>query len=301
MTTTRAVVCCVLAAAAGEAQQMRQPVLGWMFDGRSGRIRAIAGVNGSAIVDEALAVEPTFRFAAVAPGGGFAVAESEESTSLVQWKSGLPSVSALEDALRHIDAIVFSPSGRAVVLRSGKQLQVWTGIPQNPGRLADVDDAEEVIAVADDGALALARGGLVSVREATGAETVAYEGGTARALAFQPSSRNLAIADEERGEVVLVDGGFVRTLSAASRPASLAFSADGEKLGIVSEQAADIVNLRTGEKRSITCACGVNVIERMQGNAVFRLGSAYKGAIRFLDGDASEPRLFVAPQMGGRQ
>ena len=301
MKTTRAVVCCLfVAAAAGQAQQMRQPVLGWIFDGRSGRIRAIAGVSGSAIVDQPLAVEPQFRFAAIAPGRNLAIAESDESTALVRWDSGAASVATLEDALRDLDGVVYSPSGRAAVLRSGKQIQLWVGLHESPSRIADMEDAADVIAVSDEGTLAMAREGVVNVLETTG-DRLVYEGGNVTALAFRPLSGDLAIADEQRGEVQLASSGFTRVLVAADRPSSMAFSADGDKLGITAAESAMLVSVRTGETQTVACSCGGNAIARMQGNAVFRLGTATKGAIRFLDGDALEPRLFTAPQMGERQ
>ena len=302
MKTTRAVVCCLfLAAAAGQAQQMRQPVLGWIFDGRSGRIRAIAGVSGSAIVDQPLAVEPRFRFAAIAPGRNLAIAESEDSIGLVRWDSGVASVATLEDALRDLDGVVYSPSGRAAVLRSGKQIQLWGGLHENPSRIADLEDAAGVMAVSDEGTLAMAHEGVVSIRDAAGADRITYEGGNVTALAFRPLSGDLAIADDQRGEVHLASSGFTRVLAASDRPASMAFSADGDKLGITAAESALLVSLRTGETQTVACLCASNAIERMQGNAVFRLGAATKGAIRFLDGDAVEPRLFTVPQIGERQ
>lgn len=301
MKMMQAVACCLLAGAVvGDAQQMRQPVLGWIFDGRSGRIRAIAGVSGSAIVDEALPVESQFRFAAVAPGGGLAVGESDENTVLVRWGSGTAAVATLDDALRAIDVVVFSPSGRAAALRSGRQLQIWVGLRENPTRLTGMDDAAEVIAVSDEGALAMARDGVVTIWDTAGERSI-YEGARVTALAFRAQSGDLAIADDQRGELHLAARGFTQLLTAVNRPASIAFSADGEILGVASAESAMLLNLRTGNTQSIDCSCAANAMERMQGNAVFRLGNTSKGAIRFLDGDALQPRVFITPQIGERQ
>ena len=297
-----AVACCLLAAVStASAQQMRRPVLGWIFDSSSGQIRAIAGVAGAAIVDDVLPLDQRFRFAAVAPGGGLAIAESEDQVALVRWSTGAPSMLVLDEALRNIDRVIFSPTGKVAALRSGQYIQVWTALDDRPVKGTEMESDGEVVAISDSGAVAISRRSAVIVREAPGSEWTVYEGADVRSLAFRPLSGELAIADFASGEVLVSSNGLTRGIRTIERPMALAYSADGQTLNIAAEQSWAAVNLSSSDTRSIPCRCAANGMQRMRGNAIFRLGEGSKGVIQMIDADAGEPRLFVAPQIGGRQ
>jgi hypothetical protein len=135
------------------------------------------------------------------------------------------------------------------------------------------------------------------VLSTAGRARVVAEGGRISGLAFSPDGCDLAIADEERGQVLLVStAGALSVLSRdLDKPSSVAFSSDGHKLAVAAKSAVAVIDLASREMATLTCDCGVDALIRVRGNAVFRLTEPAKGRAPLLDGDGAEPRIvFIA-------
>jgi len=296
----RLLMLAALAAAAwAQAPYFEAPILGYALDPASGSVRPILGVPGAARFEAPLRSEGELRPAALAPGRNYGLATSEEGLRILTWRDGVVRSAAFDGPAARFDRIVFSPDGLAVALETGSMLEIWNGMPDSPAlvrRIAQTGGAD-ALALSDDGqSVAWAIGGRV-VLSVAGRANVVAEGGRISSLAFSRASCDLAIADEERGQILLVSAtGAVSVLTRdIENPSNVAFSGDGRKLAVAAKSAVAVIDLASREVATLACDCGVDALVRVRGNAVFRLTEPAKGRAPLLDGDGAEPRIvFIA-------
>lgn len=289
---------------AGDAN-VRSPILGYMLDSRVGTIRAITGVPGSASLGEAVSGETGLRRAAISPSLNYAIAEQENSPSLVliRWAGRRTDTLPLEGAPSDSTLFVLSPLGTAAAVivpaseDSGTTIRVFKGLPQSVQVAFDVETTGEAaaLAVSDDGSLAaVSDRSSVTIHESNTAGRRVFEG-EAPAVAFRPGSVELAIVSAASRTVTLLSsGGAQRSIGNDSleSPYALAFSGDGRRLVVAQEPGAiTLIEEGTGEEATVQCDFRADGFYMLQGHTVFRLADSAKGAIAVLDGDHGEPRI----------
>src|SRR5262249_9459659 len=144
-----------------------------------------------------------------------------------------------DHAMAAADRIVFSPSGTALVLYGGGQLQVLSGLPDGiaAGSAQSVAAASPrtsvgALAVSDDGAYVLMRrGSSVLVISQPGSERVLTESGSLASVAFAPDSHDAAVVSGGTLSVFQdVAGPSTRQDFPNASTGAVAFSANGSKI-----------------------------------------------------------------------
>lgn len=85
-----------------------------------------------------------------------------------------------------------------------------------------------------------------------------------------------------------------------SGPVAVAVSGDNRQIVIANSQPGSVaqVDISNGTVTAVPCECAVVGLQRLDGNAVFRLTEASEGLVRVFDGDAAEPRIVLVPGDG---
>jgi hypothetical protein len=128
--------------------------------------------------------------------------------------------------------------------------------------------------------------------------------GPTTAAGFLAGSDEVVLADGLRNTVYWVRGeGEVIPLAGEkegiSGPVAVSISRDNRRVFVANAGAGTVVvlDLAGGAPSVFACDCTVTGLERMQGNAVFRLTDLSGDPMWLLDGDAPEARVvFVPPQ-----
>ena len=299
----------ILLASAGRAQEVTwsAPVLGYIFDGTSGSIKTIAGVPGAASVEAMVASGVKLQQAHIAPGRKFAIVETlDEGTVLLDWSNGDTVVRSLSGAIGSITAVAFSPSGStaAIVSRTAGKVQVWRGLPNDPGVQREIASEASGLAIADDGSVATIQAD--GVYSLDSGEPRLLASGEYAAIAFRPGTNNLAAAGRFSDSVTMLRTGAESSRLASAddgvaEPVGLQFSSDGTKLVIANRRnrSVTVANVNTGRSTSLPCECDATVVSATSSGGVFRITDSYDQPIIFLDANSPEPRLFVVPVSGG--
>ena len=91
-------------------------------------------------------------------------------------------------------------------------------------------------------------------------------------------------------QIMLLSGDKQIALGAPGAQA-IGFSADGSRLLATAGNQILSFDLGTNAATALTCDCSLSTLERVQGNAVFRVSSAKDGYFSLYDGDSVEPRI----------
>ena len=297
---------------------LRQPVLGYVFDSVQGKVRAIAGVPGAALIDTPVEAGLILRRADIAPGGLYALVETDadgpRQSGILRWTSGIPERIAAPAMLTGASRVAFSPvaSSAALYSETARKVQVWTGFPDKTALAAEIalDETLTSMAVSDDGqGLALAAASSVFAVRPGGSRRQLLDFSNA-AVAFRAGSHDLAVAGGPRREVLILSnvlaGAEAETVAqddAIDAPVAAAFSGDGRKLLIANGGSDSVteVDLDTRLARTVGCDCRPEGLFRIQGNAVFRLKDSVKSPIFVFDGDSTQGRIVAVPAAGDNQ
>jgi hypothetical protein len=291
------------------------PVLGWVFDRSVRGVRPILGVPGASILGQALDVGFELDQAKVSPGQDYILGVAAESREvvLVRIQPGGVAVGALPGVPPGVEQMILSPTGRAAAFRYGGvgTIHVVHGLPEAPevkrevdlavmgsgaSAVASSDDAEVLVAAAEDGA--------VWVAGADGNARVVGRFGHVRALAFLPRSQDVLIADDADNAVYLLrdaaSSGHLLRLAGEqdgiAGPREVVASRDGRRAVVRNGGSGELVVLDLAGGPAVKVACEVEVtgLERLEGNAVFRLTEAEGREVWLLDGDWPELRVVFA-------
>jgi hypothetical protein len=240
---------------------------------------------------------------ALAPERDYALVSGPAGASIVRWSRGQLITTRLENFSVAESRIVFSPTSSALAVAAGERVAIWTGLPGAPvlARLLPQAAGADVLAVADDGAVAAwARGGEVYLSQA-GETAMVAQGGRISGLAFARGGAELAVADRDLDQITVVrsDGSRAVLARGLQKPTHVAYSADGRKLAVASSFTSSValIDLVTRDFSAASCECSVEALVPVRGNAVFRLTDPAKGRTPLFDGDGAEPRIvFIASQ-----
>ena len=142
---------------------LRGPVSGLLVDEKSGSIRPIIGIPGSAYADGSAAIQG-IDFAAAAPDGSRALVAKDGSLFVVRrLDSSAPVWTLVREGASDLSLAVFSGNASAVAVHEAAQnrLELWRNLSEQPA-LSGVIDLNETpgrlvsFAVTDDGSTAFA-------------------------------------------------------------------------------------------------------------------------------------------------
>jgi DNA-binding beta-propeller fold protein YncE len=302
-------------AAQGAGTRVEGPVLGYVYEAQSQRLRAIRGIPGAAMMGPQVEVGASLHDAVMAyPSGrepfALALTGDEQRVSVLDTAG---SVRELTEAGRQPDLMAISPRGSAAALyfASRGKVQVISGLPEASAvfyeaAVAIAGDLQS-LAISDDGeALVAAAGGAVYLLPRQGASRLLASTGARARVSFIPGRSDLLIADESADQVLLVAG---VTGSAASRvlasgtpavagPVAVAASADGRQVFIANARNSTVsaIEVSTGAAAVTVCECEVTQLARMDASgSVFGITAPGSGPLRLYQASSSGAKVFFVP------
>ncbi len=303
----------LLQSATAETRLATTPVLGYAYDPSLGAIRAIRGIPGAAVLGDVVDSGLELTAAEISPSQDFALAvsASDRRLRLIRWSDGqAPSVTLLNDAMEAPSRLIFSPSGAAAVLQeqNSGRLQVITGLPASAVLQEIPPSASSAIALADNGAIALASGDGVRVFGPDRNSFVLPLPTSIRALAFSRDGRDL-VAMTGSGDLYLAKnleaGVDIRNISYGSDrladPVAVRFSADGSSVfaADASGRLASIL-LENGDTRETVCPCIPTRIQPMGQRGLLRVTEISDQPLFLFDTSAERPRVWFVPMADRR-
>ena len=301
-----------LAALSSFAQtgSVRFPALGFAPDPRSSQIRPIHGIPGAALLGDPLDTASTFTTSAISPKQDLALAVSAADSHLylVPLLSGEPA-RAIANALSSPSQIVFSPAGRAAIIR-GDRIQILNELAGSP-RVTEVAldpfDTPPALAVSDDGQAMLASSGReenpVWLAGPGGSLTQLPLPGSVRAIAFRRDSRD-AVAVTRSGDVYLIRNAGaeadIRQVyigdEQTSDPVAVQVSPDGSSAFTANSHGlVAAINLQSGSAASVSCQCAPVTLEPMNAPALYRLTEISDLPVMLFDASTLTPRIWFVP------
>jgi hypothetical protein len=210
------------------------------------------------------------------------------------------------------ESILLSPAGSAAALVYEDSVAVVTGLPGAPAvsrmvQRAALPAGARVWAISDDGARLLLS---ASAGQAEAVYLLSAEGdlhfllstGRTAAAAFLTGSSEVVIADGAANRVVWAraSGQVIRLAGEAegiSDPVAVGVSRDNRRVFVANagSRAVAVLDFEGGPAALVACQCEPTGLERMQGNAVFRLSEPAAEPMWMFDGDAPEARVVFVP------
>ncbi|MEX2299375.1 MAG: hypothetical protein WD733_00485 [Bryobacterales bacterium] len=311
--------------AAAQQGPIGGPVLGYLFDSPTLRMRPLLGIPGASYVGDPLPIGFTPQFVEVSPSQEYALGVEAESGDvyLIDLRSPLPAARRLDQATPGADRVFLSPLGKAAALyhREAKRVETLTGLPDEPGLLGRIDLASvpgmlTALAVSDDGkALAVAasdgESGSLFIAAPDGDLRLVGPVGRATALAFLNDADDLLVADAGRSEIVRIrnfSAGAEWTVLASrqdgiGQPVAVGATRDNTAAFAVSASDRRIARLPlNGAAVSfVDCPCNPTGLDALAPGSVFRLTAASDAPLYVLDtrprngAVSGEPRILFIP------
>jgi len=291
------------ALACGQPGSVAGPSTGYVFAPDAKTVRQVRGIPGAALLGDPVDFGMPIARAEISARGDFAAAIAADGTlHLFRLGNGTAKEVTADHAMAAADRIVFSPSGTALVLYGGGQLQVLSGLPDGiaAGSAQSVAAASPrtsvgALAVSDDGAYVLMRrGSSVLVISQPGSERVLTESGSLASVAFAPDSHDAAVVSGGTLSVFQdVAGPSTRQDFPNASTGAVAFSANGSKIVMAGPRALTVLSRATGEATRATCECQISGLNQM--GALFRLNDPGAQPMWLLDLATDDPRLVFVP------
>lgn len=302
----------VLSAGQDPSARITGPVLGYVHDAEASAVRSVLGMPGAATLGPRLTLADQIHEAAIAQEAGYvlAVAGAERQVWLYRNLGGEVSAVFLSEAPPAPERVLLSPAGSSAALVYGAEVVVVTGVPSVPAlRRAALPAASRVWAVSDDGASLLlsAPAGEAEALQLLGPEAelrFLVSTGRTAAAAFLTGSTEAVVADglhntvywlRASGEVLPLAG----PADGVSGPVAVSLSRDNRRAFVANADTATVavLDLAGGPAALVACPCNLAGLERLEGNAVFRLNELSAEPLWVFDGDAPEARVvFIPPE-----
>ncbi len=311
--------------ACAQAQSMKGPSLGFIFDPAMRGIRPIWGVPGDAILGRPGDYGIRIAGAAVAPRGGYALAEAQlvGGVFVLQLTGTAVTPQPIAGVLPDADTIAFSPSADSAVLyhRALGKIQLLTGLPAAPqlsGEIIAANLPAPLTSLAvSDGATAILAGvsdghaGSVQRLTAGGVMIPVFAAQMPSAIAFLNGLDSALVADSAGNQVALIQhvSGAVQASTVATsvegiaQPAAVQPSLDNRFAVVANAGSKTItmVNLQSGTANSVACGCQPAFLARWKGSAVFQVGALQDGSLVAFDGDQGRARVVFIGGAEGRR
>jgi hypothetical protein len=312
---TRLAWAAMVAAMGAWAQEGRVegPLLGYVVD-PGGSLRTLAGMPGSSLLGRPLDLGLTLERTQVSPQQDYALADGGAATGVVLARLGREaSPVVIPDAPTGVQRIVLSPTGAAAALYYEGKILIVGGLRGSPSVTGEVDVSGVAgpigaIAVRDDGSAVLIAAS-DGVYWGTPPEPARFllAMGRVVAIAFRPDSGEAAVVDGERNQVYAVRDGELLPLAGeregVAGPVAVAWSGNGSRLMVANGAGRSVlvVDREGGAIGVVPCECEPAGLQRLAGNAVFRLTDASGEPMWLFDGDAVEPRVVFVVTAGEEQ
>jgi hypothetical protein len=266
------------------------PLLGYVSN--NGVLRPLMGIVGAAWFGPASAR----NIAVVCSDAGYAVRLLSGQAYIERLDNGESVVLQQQG----VDAAICSPTGTALALIRGAEVDVITGLPTNPElkRTVTLMSPAKALAVSDDGsALATFSEGSLELIEANARNQVATLG-ELRDLAFRPGTHDLLYADES--SLMLASGRAVRILGGVgdgiTSPRKTLFSRDGSQVFVIESGPEAFLEPDNGGRgfARIALACVPGTAEWMRGSTL-RVSCGDQDRTFVVDVSAKEARVFFVP------
>ncbi len=301
-----------------QARLIRGPVLGFVSVKKAG-VAPLLGVPGAATVGPEIGGLPPFRVTASSAAGRYVLGTAGEEGQLwlVRDPAAAPAVAPLESVPPGTRLVALSPLGAAAALYSPAAgvITVLRNLPRAPvvawrARLETLPGPVGALAVNDAGNLVLAAAGegsarTIAVLRPGKAWRYLAGAGAPVSLAFLVNRPDAVYADGAANQVFLVrdpgESAAIRLLAGeahgVSCPVAVAASGDNRRVVIANSDPGGVVevSLDGAEAISVACRCSPAGLERLTGNAVFRLKEAPGSPVHVFDGDTPAPRVLVIP------
>jgi hypothetical protein len=294
----------VSAALTADAQQTASvggvPALGYIFDTSARALRPILGIPRAAFVGEPVKSGVSIQSAIVLGGSSQALAiSSSGAASLIDLTGRIPT--ATLPLVGRAQALYSSPRGTAAAVLTENWVGFVTGIGSGDPQLAGLAlDAQPVAAsVSDDGMYLIAalQDSSILIAGRDGSRTAIAPPSPVSRIIFRPGSTDaLAVTADNRAW--LVQSGAMTQIASPddglAEPVGLGFLPDGNRAVIANSNGAILtVDVRSGEKSSVTCSCNPTRLELMASLGVFRLTEAPAQPQYMFDG--SSLQTFFVP------
>lgn len=309
-----------LAPAQQDSARISGPVLGYVLDREATALRPVFGIPGAATFGPQLDVGGDIHRSAIAQDAGYALAVvgAERRVRLIRDLDGEHSWIALADLPAAPHSILLSPAGAAAALVYGDSVAVVTGLPGAPAASRVVERTAlpagaRIWAVSDDGAhllLSAGAGGTEAIYllDAEGGWRFLLSTGKTAAAAFLAGGSEAVVADgawnrvawaRASGEVIPLAG----EAEGISDPVAVSVSRDSRRVFVANAgtRTIAVLDLEGGPAALVACQCQLTGLERMQGNAVFRLSDLTADPMWVFDGDAPEARIVFVPAVAQPQ
>ncbi len=292
---------------------IQPPVLGFVFDQKTGSLYRIDGIPGASSLGNALDLGFTAVQATIAADQSLAmVRDGQGRTFLVDLTVVPPVAKEIPGVMEGATGMLISPSARSAALYSttSGQLQFLHGLPGSPapGSILKLGHGLGVwtsFAISDSGAVLASSadqgsGALFLLRPNHVAERI---GGVQRAswLAFLAGTDDAVITDAGAGEILLIRDIVARRQVSvlASRqdriknPFAASPTADGRFVAVAMPGNIASVPIHGGVPAFVECACTPTSMSPLVGGNVFLLTDNPREPMRLAEVGATTRTLFV--------
>lgn len=284
---------------------IRPPILGYVQLAPAD-LRPVAGFLGANVVmDPVEGGMPAFA----APGQQYALVQNEKSGIGVArlTAGGFAAAKPVSGALSRIDRVAFSPTGRSAAILQAQQLQLITGLPDEPRIVQDLDLSAiagnlGAFAISDDAEAAIAafiNGEKTRLEDLRTGRQVS-ELVSAAAIRFVAGTHAALIADSQSNQVLLFEEGAPVLLAGAaegvSAPSDIETSSDGNAVFVANSNGLLVIDRSTRQMRTLACGFAPFSFQKLMRSTVAALSSDGE-SIAVLDADASSPWPAFAPRI----
>jgi hypothetical protein len=288
------------------------PISGYAFDERAHTLRTIRGIPGASLVGEAVDIGPPLTAAWVSPNLDSALVQTEKGAAHLYRLDAGRATEHRVDGLGAPERAVFSPSGNALALFTGRTVRIYRGLPDAPALAGTLElpketgtaggglalaktrrPATNAAALSDDGRYLLyGNGDSVELLGVAGDSRRLTRAVSGALLAFAPGGYDAAVIDAQ-GIGLFQDAAgaaTVRRLRGAPGVRAAGFSPDSRRLLLAGDKVT-VLDVATGSRSDVACDCRPAGLSRM--GTLFRLNEIGTGPLWLLDVSAAPSILFV--------
>lgn len=293
------------------------PQLGFLWSSGEQTLRPILGVPGASQFGTPLAEPGMYLAAAASAQSGEALLEDKSGDLSLMSVSGGTPMPLGGVHVTGVAQVVFSPQGlnAAVFVPGQSTVLLLTGLG-GPAQSVGVQalgsgSALSAVAVSDAGQVVGASGaGPATVTLLTGSPTPVTTLGGLGGIAFLPGGNDLLAMDSQNEVLELISGsasgssasGAVQRFASSDfqAPFAVAASADGRLAVVANGADSSVVRVDLSNATApmrIPCACKVDRLTALAGNAAFALSGPGTTAAWMVDASATTPRTLFIPAM----
>jgi hypothetical protein len=294
--------------AAQQASVGGVPAMGYVLDPSARALRPIWGIPRAASAGEPIEAGFAIRSAVVvssnaSSGGSYALAIAGDGTLRLLTLPG-PLSSVVVPVVGSVQALVRSPRGTAAAVLAENWVGFMSGfgvgssqvggvpvsvsgvtMPAAPVQATVSDDGAYLLAALPDGSLEMfgRDGTQVPLSAPAPISMVAFRPGSTDALALSADNRVWLIHQTSFAQIAGPDDGV-------SSPVGLGFLPDGNTALIPGSSGTILtINVQSGAKSMVVCACAPSQLEPMAASGVFRLTASLAQPQYMFDGGTLKP------------